>query len=334
MKITSSRENKKSECDRPPLSAQAEPWFVIFHGDEMQNHTFFSISEDRYYTRSIPELQTKKICAYAREWLVLFDYYTRDYHLWNAVCNDKIQLPPLPSTTGHHKLQCFLSAPLHDPECRLLFIDEPSSLLYFIKPGYNEEFHKQDLRQIIGDSHLTLWTVFKGKFYGLVQSMLVHLDLDNDSGIVTTTPMASKPLYDKNGEFLDMPIWDEYLIQSSCDDDQNNNDMLLCVHKLCTGWHLSVVYGFLVFRFDFAKATWVEMKSIGDNAIFLHGSRGTICSTRDNNNLKKDSIYFIQGRRLCVFNLATKCRSQSLPCPTISKKLSRFYWLKLPSICN
>lgn len=146
--------------------------------------------------------------------------------------------------------------------------------------------------------------------------------------------MASKPLYDKNGEFLDMPIWDEYLIQSSRDDDQNNNDMLLCVHKLCIEWHLKVVYGFFVFRFDFAKATWVEMKSIGDTAIFLHGSRGTICSTRDNNNLKKDSIYFIQGRRLCVFNLATNCRSQSLPCPTISKKVLRFYWLKLPSTCN
>lgn len=73
MKITSSRENKKSECDRPPFSAQAEPWFVIFHGDEMQNQTFFSISEDRYYKRSISELQKKKICAYAREWLVLFD---------------------------------------------------------------------------------------------------------------------------------------------------------------------------------------------------------------------------------------------------------------------
>lgn len=129
-----------------------------------------------------------------------------------------------------------------------------------------------------------------------------------------------------------MPRFGGYLIQSSCED----SDMLLYVHELYYGRLMKEVYSFLVFQFDFVKNAWVEMKSIGETAIFLSRSWGRTCSTRGT-NLRRESIYFIErdDRCLCVFNLETQSISVSLPCPHVSKTNSLFYWLNIASSqCN
>lgn len=312
----------------PPFSPQQHPWLVIFHGADKQKQIFFSISEDRYYMRTIPELRNKKICECAHGWLVLLDSNSGDCYIWNPISNDKIQLPPLPDTR-YNELQCLLSAPPHEPECCILFFDPPSSL-YFCKPGtYNQEFHKYDLQPISKNSIMWFWTIFRGKLYGLSfqREILVLFDLDHDSGIVTATPMVNQPP-DDFGEFLDMPHY-------ACNLIQYDNDALLYVHMLYHGWQMQEIYGFLVFRFDFIEKTWVKVKSIGETAIFLEDYRGTICSTKGT-NLKRESIYFTkhEDRRLYVFNLETQSLSVSLPCPHVSKKKSQFYWLTLPPKCN
>lgn len=128
-----------------------------------------------------------------------------------------------------------------------------------------------------------------------------------------------------------MPRWCDYLIPSSCDD----NDMLLCVHKLYYGWLLNHVYHFLVYRIDFEEKVWVKMKNIGETAIFLCGSMGTICSTRGNNLIKKVSIYFTKDRCVYLFDLKTqKISIVSLPCPHVRKEKTKFCWLTLPYKCN
>ncbi|KAG5617481.1 hypothetical protein H5410_017305 [Solanum commersonii] len=201
-------------------------------------------------------------------------------------------------------------------QCSILFFDPPTSF-YFYKPSYDKKIHKHDIKITIEgqQSYLTICTVFKGKFYGLTfpGSILVHLDLDHDLGIVTVAPLVNQRAYG-GGELLEMPRWGEYLIQSSCD----GNDMLLCVTKLYYGWLLSQVYGFLVYRFDFEEKAWVKMENIGETAIFLCGSTGTHCSTRGNNLIKKGSIYFTEGRCVYLFDLETrKISIISLPCPHV-----------------
>jgi len=333
--------NEESKYSLPPDFAQPHPWLVICHGNNMQKQTFFSISEDRYYVYTIPELQNKRICAYADEWLVLLDFESRDCCLWNPTSEDKIQLPPVPK---YDDLECLLSAPPYDPECRVVFliddtdtdVEIPDDMnvkqptLYFCKPGYNQEFHRQDLEPIAGDNNLYLWTSFKKKIYGLTcqRSILVLLDLDIDSGMVTVTPIVNQPVYDYS-QFLDMLCSRGYLIQSSCDVD----DMLLYVRQLyCGRFMREEVYGFLIFRFDFVKKAWVKMKNIGETAIFLCNNWGRTCSTRGT-NLNRNSIYFTEheGRCLYVFNLETQSISVSLPCPNVSKKNSWFYWLNIAS---
>uniref|UniRef100_M1D9G8 KIB1-4 beta-propeller domain-containing protein n=1 Tax=Solanum tuberosum TaxID=4113 RepID=M1D9G8_SOLTU len=112
------KKKENSEYDGPPLSSvQPYPWFVICPPRKTQ--TFFNISEDRSYKRSIHELCNAIIRASAQEWLVLEDFDSTDCYLWNPISNDKIQLPPPPYNDN---LECLLSAPPNDPQCRVLFL--------------------------------------------------------------------------------------------------------------------------------------------------------------------------------------------------------------------
>ncbi|KAH0634724.1 hypothetical protein KY284_037510 [Solanum tuberosum] len=421
-----SEENKNQKS---PLPLQPHPWLVICPSGKTQ--TFFSISEDRCYERSIHEFGNTTIRASAQEWLVLEDFDSTDCYLWNTISNNKIQLPPLPY---NHNLLCLLSAPPNDPQCRVLFLihettppdddedensnddihnettppdddidtndnenpddytdtndddtdnenpedddddvdtdpsndenpyddddtdsndddidnenlddvanddnfddddDETAPLpaLYLCKPGYDEEFHKQDLKSIIGDNVFLGWTVFKGDFYVLTMqtSILLRLDVDDSSGTISATPMTNQPPYTYFTEHLDMPRFENYLIQSE--------DELLYVYILFYGRKLQDVYKIIVFRFDFVNQVWEEVKSIGETAIFLgpySGGKGpysrvTTCCTRGT-NLKKESIYFTKGPYLYNFNLETQSISVSLPCPHISMTNPHSYWLTL-----
>ncbi|WMV44583.1 hypothetical protein MTR67_037968 [Solanum verrucosum] len=453
-------EKKKENLEYygPPLSSQPHPWLVICPSRKTQ--TFFSISEDQSYIRSIPELGNALIRAYAQEWLVLEDFDSSNCYLWNAISNDKIQLPPLPYDD---QLLCLLSAPPNDPECCILFLihetthpdndddensnddtedensnddtdtndddtdnenlddddtnddypddddddddetdvndddtdnenlndddldsndddtdnenpnddddtdsndddtdnenrddddldstdddtdneanddnqdddvnnDENAAALYLCKPGYSQEFHKQDLKSIIGDNCFSVWTVFKGDFYALTMQtrILLRLDVDDSSGTISATPMTYEPPYNYFTEYLDMPRFGNYLIQS--EDDNKDKVELLYIRMLFHGREFEDVYKIIVFRFDFVNKVWEEKKSIGETAIFLGPCfEGTTCCTRGT-NIKKESIYFIKGRYLCIFNLETQSISVSLPCPHISKTKPPSYWLKL-----
>ncbi|TMW80294.1 hypothetical protein EJD97_021778, partial [Solanum chilense] len=172
--------------------------------------------------------------------------------------------------------------------------DENLLIFYFCKPGYNEEFHKQDVRSIIGDSHLGIWTIFKKKIYTLIgmQNILTCLDVDNDSGRITATPMTNEsPNLSK--KYLDHTLYRGYIIQSS------SNGMLLYVHLIFNGREYGMPYHFRVFQFDFATKRWIKSESIGEIAIFISfpGRSGTTCSIIGT-NLKKESIYFTDGRYL------------------------------------
>uniref|UniRef100_M0ZS32 KIB1-4 beta-propeller domain-containing protein n=1 Tax=Solanum tuberosum TaxID=4113 RepID=M0ZS32_SOLTU len=327
---------------QPPYSAQ-HPWLLICHGDVMHKQTFFSVSENRYYMKSIPELKEKTLSAYADEWLVLQSINSNDCYLWNLISNEKIQLPPFPAKCDI--LSYLLSAPPHDSECQVIFQiketettldedehensdehdnsdensdgdensdedgdadsinedendddDEDLLTFYFCKPGYNEEFHKQNVQSIIGDSRLGIWTVFKKFFYILIgmQNILTCLDIDNDSGRITATPMADgSPDLSKSYH----AFYKDYLIQSS------SNNMLLYVHLIGNGREFEMPYHFQVFQFDFIRGRWIKAESIGEIAIFISFplKTGTACSTKDT-NLNKECIYFTYGRHLYIYN--------------------------------
>ncbi|KAG5584211.1 hypothetical protein H5410_044645 [Solanum commersonii] len=109
---------------------------------------------------------------------------------------------------------------------------------------------------------------------------------------------------------------------------QQQQDVMMARMRILMLFHgreFEDVYKIIVFRFDFVNKVWEEMKSIGETAIFLGPCfGGTTCCTRGT-NIKKESIYFIKGRYLCIFNLET----QSISVLHISKTKSPSYWLTL-----
>ncbi|WMV45043.1 hypothetical protein MTR67_038428 [Solanum verrucosum] len=133
---------------------------------------------------------------------------------WLVMCDG--DLPPLPECTI---LECLLSASPNDPECQVLFLIEETETIpddddensnddtddendedvnpptfYFCKPGYNEEFHKEDGHSIFENGSGGIWTVFKKKFYvsTFQTRRLLCLEPDNDSGTITITPMFNE----------------------------------------------------------------------------------------------------------------------------------------------
>lgn len=125
----------------------------------------------------------------------------------------------------------------------------PSPALYLCKPGYDQEFHKQDLKSIIGDNRFSVWTVFKGDFYVFTWQtrILLRLNVDDSTGAISATPMTNRPPYDYFSEYLDMPRFANYLIQSEDEVE------LLYVHMLFHGREFEDVYKIIVFRFDFVN---------------------------------------------------------------------------------
>ncbi|WMV44623.1 hypothetical protein MTR67_038008, partial [Solanum verrucosum] len=247
----------------------------------------------------------------------------------------------------YKSVKCLLSAPPHDPECRVVFLIKESNddtnddtddddddedddedtppTLYFCKPGYNQEFHKQDL-QLNEDDYLRKWTIFKGKIYGLTHQELIVVisNLDYESGLVKIQQLLIKKLIYVDYELLDMSKSVQYMIQS------NDHNELFYIWQRYFGKERNEVYVFQVFRLDFVEKSWIEVESIGETAIFLDAYGGMSCSTRGT-NLEKESIYFTEDDDRClhVFNLKTKTITTCLPCQHVSKKHSTFNWLPL-----
>ena len=155
-----------------------------------------------------------------------------------------------------------------------------------------------------------------------MQDILICLDVDNDSGRITATPMANESP-EQSRKFSDHPCYTDFIIQSSC------NDMLLYVHLISNGRNYRMSYHFRVLQFDFVRKRWIKAESIGEIAIFISLNAATTCSTKDT-NLNKESIYFTDDRYLYIYDLITQSMSLSLPCPHVSKRKGRdIHWLTL-----
>ena len=104
---------------------------------------------------------------------------------------------------------------------------------------------------------------------------------------------------------------------------------LFLVHMMYFGLMMEEVYGFLVFRMDFAKKRWVRLKSIGEHTIFVCEHHRTCCmySLAKELGIKSNSIYYTreQDRFLYVFDMENLSVSKCLPCSFVSRD-SVLYW--------
>ncbi|XP_022720195.1 uncharacterized protein LOC111278024 [Durio zibethinus] len=311
----------KVEDERPsysllPRMSQPYPWLVISHGEFVQRQTFFNISQHRYYTKIIPEMCNKQICCSSFGWLVLLDLVSSDCSLLNLISMETIQLPPFNMKFD----TCILTAPPSDPNCHILFFNYIEDEFIFCFPGACE-FSKQKLE----DDVVISVTTFGGKTY-CISSEYCLLTLEFEGSSLRFTKLSVKT----ESKLFNFTIQrKKYLVEFS--------GKLLLVCKIYSLRLYEWASYFEVFRFDFCEREWVEVKSIGNNAIFLADQcYGSCYSVAEEFDIKGNSIYYTQceDRNIYVYDLEDQSVTTYLPCPIVSRRKSSHYWCMLPMADN
>lgn len=308
-----------------PIVPQPYPWLVICDGKHGQQQFFFDVTKDRYYTASIPEMFDKSIYPCSRGWLVLVDHLnSKDCYLWNPISLEKIQLPLVPES--FHCDLCVLSSPPSDPTCHILFFELRKGYFLHCQPG-DLELVGQELECGDNSSKVLHGATVVGK---TIYIMTTQMRLDENNGLFTVEFTGSKfqftqlmtfkqPLSSVLSEITNER---EFLIDDGC-----GEEVLFMVRKMCFGFAYEKVREILVFQMDFSEKRWVNLKSIGEQTIFLSGNRGISCSAAKM-GVKPNSIYYTRwdDRLLYVYDLENQSISRSLPCPIVSRD-SRLDWI-------
>ncbi|KAI3411222.1 DUF295 domain-containing protein, partial [Psidium guajava] len=261
----------------------------------------------------IPDLRNKRIRhTSSHEWLFTQDQDSGDCSLWNPASREKIRLPPLEDLACSC---CFLSSSPSDPQSYVLVVDFGQDIIGYCKPG-EDAFKRHRVEHGISRA-----TMFKGEIFLLLNHCeLAVADIENSE--LRVRALGNKDINWSNPGGI--PALREYLIPSGED--------LLIVQEMILLFALPMgqIYGFKVFRMNFAGGTWEEVKSIGDRAIFLSACGGISCSPKDS-RVQKNAIYFVENghRHIRMYDLQDQSISKVSPYPNINYRSSNSQWIML-----
>ncbi|OMO81925.1 hypothetical protein CCACVL1_12137 [Corchorus capsularis] len=303
----------------PPFISQAHPCLFLSHGKQgEERQTFFSISQDQYYSRRLPhEMENKRIlCTSSFGWLVLMDDINHNYSLVNLDSFAKIQLPCFDFDMDSPDSVLVTATP---PRGHIVFIKEHLEKLIFqfchLGGSDDEEVFTQTFDNIEATC-IRSRVVFSGSIFLLKWNWsLLICDIVGSaiqfSELVVQVPwMLSAP-------------------RSNCCLIEHLGEMLLVYgHTFhMVSWH----YAFNVFRFDFSTRAWVEVMDIGDYAIFIDHEiqQGICCSAPTGGLIRANSIYYEDGEEYCVFDLEERSTTTYLHSPTLTAPICHHKWIML-----
>ena len=313
---------KRLMLSYPPTDPQSYPWLVICDGKDKERQTFFSISKNYFYTRTIPEMRNKLIYTSTNGWLVLKDLDSNNLCLLNPTSKEMMQLPRLVDITDDDI--CILTATPDDPnhQFHVVFIHSKTCTFYFCQLG-DEIFYKQTFEEN-GSERICSATFLGGKIH-----LLIYFGVPAGNLLYTAEFVGREIYFTKLAvEDIDksLPItrfcFRTYLIES-CGE-------LLFVKQMSFGSYERKVHSFIVLRMDFSKKAWVQVKNIGERAIFISDRSNISCFVPEN-GVKRNSIYFtiISSRFLYVFDLEDDTITKFLPCPTVTRRDLYLDWVIL-----
>ncbi|EOY10057.1 Uncharacterized protein TCM_025442 [Theobroma cacao] len=225
-----------------------------------------------------------------------------DCFLLNLASMETIQLPPL----NLDMAVGILTTPPSDPNCRILFIDGNDDLI-ICSPG-DSEYSKQKME----DPVLTM-TRFGGKTYCLTPPVysLLTIELEGSSPrftkLITVGNESKLFSFEQTAPYL-LDFFGEMFLVCKCSSLKSSD------------WATN----FGVFKFDFDAREWVEVKSIGNNAIFLTDYCYGTCYPVADHSMRRNSIYYTQpdDRNLYVYDLEYQSITTFLPFPNVSDRRS------------
>lgn len=206
-----------------------------------------------------------------------------------------------------------LSAAPNNPNCCVLFFSKvAANVVFCCQPG-DDNF----VKHILQDNWLAAATIHGGSIYGLMEpnSSLVKITfVDKTVQFMQVMTLEQIPRLLAPQELF---FSREYLVES-CGE-------LLLVHKILptTLVRAREAIDFKVFRLLDSKSSVVELKNIGDRAIFLDERSGMSCASSHKNGGNRIYLY--------VYDLRDRSITLSLPCPTVSHRDSSiFNWVMMP----
>ena len=305
-----------------PIS-RSHPWLMFCHGRDLQRQTFFSIPEDRYYTRIIPAMRNKDIHCSTNGCLVIEDNGSHDYFLLDLVSMEIIQLPSVEFEFEF----CDLWKSPSNSNCHIWFMNNDFLMSCqlgdheYVKKEIqfeDEEFPVED--DGMHDNSILDAVVIENKMYAILlrEFQLVVGDLEDSR--IRFKRLTKKP--------LPLPSLPRTMICSSTYLIDSHKELLLVQEMFSSPFHYcDEVIDFEVFRFDRFINEWVETQNIGERSLFLSNYDGK-CYDVMGSGIKINSIYFLKSkdRHLYVFDIKDRSISISLPFSNVSNSRSVLRW--------
>ncbi|OMO84049.1 hypothetical protein COLO4_22260 [Corchorus olitorius] len=308
----------------PPFISQAHPCLFLSHGKQgEERQTFFSLSQNQYYTRRIPhEMENKRILYTSPSgWLVLMDADdNHNYSLVNLDSFAKIQLP-------------FFDFDIDSPDSVLVTATPPHGHIVFIKEhleklvfqfchlGGSDDHHDHEevftqTFDHIDPTFIRSRIVFSGRIFLLKWNWSLLI-----CDIVGSTIQFSELV-------VQVPSMLSAKFSNSCLIEHLGEMLLVYGHTFhIVSWH----YAYNVFRFDFSTRAWVEVMDIGDYAIFINHEieQGICCSAPTGGLIRANSIYYEDGEDYCAFDLEERSTTTYLHSPTLTAPIRHHKWIML-----
>ena len=307
---------------KPPLTPQSQPWLIFCHGKHKQRQTFYSVSENRYYVKIIPEFRNKRICYSCYGWLLLKDLDTHIYSFINPHSMEKIQLPPTSLRIKSYIPWC----PPDNPDRIFFFISEDN--LFLIWYGQDKIFVEYYIELEDENDEIGV-AVLHGRYvYGLTHHGMKLVKMKDQKTLFPIrfeNSIIKESLLQYRRHFS-LPFR-TYMV-TSC------NEIMVLVQ---TYSHLSYINGrvldFQIFRADFTKRTWEEVNNIDNRTIFLSSDKEYekccfIIEDGSKSGIKSNSIYFSKLTGLYIYDLKDRSISITRPCPVVSRYYSFQCWVE------
>ena len=306
--------------ENPPSSPTC-PWLLLAEEKEQKSHTrvFYNLFGDEFNNFKLPELAGKKCIGTSFGWLLSVgtDFQMNLFHplskhqlslpphpyVWEH-CNRKFELDPI-DYSDIFLYKCVLSRNPgnsvtleYDRDCIIMVIHTNYKTLAFTRPGYKAWIDiKCDSRNFYDI------TFYKDKFYAVNNHGDVFVCHIKDD-IAFAERIA---IYNETEDYIH-----KYLVESSGD--------LFLVSRIQGGTHYQdnefinddsededesedenpyVTLGFIVLKLECSNEVknkneyeWVNVDSLGDQALFVGGNSSVSLSASSFNGCKANCIYF------------------------------------------
>ncbi|PIA48050.1 hypothetical protein AQUCO_01400560v1 [Aquilegia coerulea] len=271
---------------------------------------FFSILDGKVYYLHIPEMKERRICGSSNGWLITV-HESSDIGLLHPFSKEIIKLPSLldfPGIVGMGYSTIWGSIEyrtsrdtcpgssdwIRDNYIRKAIVSskftrDKASLVVMVIAGKLDEllFCRLEIMentwiQVQGEKHFFDVTYYNGKFYAVD----VFGNVFVVEGLDSSSPFTKRIIDNGDG---DKCRHSSYLIKCS-------GNLLKVVPFVERSPHTRTIR-FQVLKLDFENKKWLEVKTLGNHALFVGSNHGICISTSGFPGCKGNSIYYTENHK-------------------------------------